>query len=224
MKNLSEQIGNQLISNTFCKLEELAMNLNISIRTVQRKFQSLEIIKSYDNNSRYFALRTTAEFNSFGIWEHDNIHFSKYGNLKKTFIAVIRYSEGGMNGSQIGKVLGLLPRSFLSHYKNLEEIRREKIQGKYIYFSSENQIYEQQLFRRKQLSEPTTNPEKMLPTIAITLLVETIKYPDYDLEQLHNHVNKSGVAISKTAIVDFFQYHGLKKKRLSARNITPPIN
>ncbi len=204
MENLIGQIKNQLISNTFCKLEELATKLNISVRTVQRKFQSLEIIKSYDNNSRYFALRTTAQFNSFGIWEHGNVHFSKYGNLKKTFIAVIQCSEGGMNGSQIGKVLGLLPRSFLSHYKNLEEIRREEIQGKYIYFSAENQIYEQQLLRRRQLSEIVTNPEKMLPTIAITLLVETIKHPDYDLEQLHNHMNKSGVAISKKAIIDFF--------------------
>jgi len=212
MKNLTEQIKKQLISNTVCRLEQLAVKLNISIRTVQRKFQSLEIIKSYDNNSRYFALRATAQFNTFGIWEHENVHFSKYGNLKKTFIAVIRYSESGMNSIQIGEVLGLLPRSFLSPFKNLEEIRREKIQGRYIYFSAENQIYDQQLLKRKQLSETVTNPEKMLPTIAITLLVETIKYPDYDLEQLHNHVNKSGVTISKTAIVDFFQYHGLEKK------------
>ena len=110
MKNHSEQIKKRFKTNVICKLEEFANNLNISIRTVQRKFKSLELIKSYDHNSSYFALQETAQFNNYGIWKYTNVHFSKFGNLRSTFIAIIQQSESGLKFSEIGEILGIDPR------------------------------------------------------------------------------------------------------------------
>jgi hypothetical protein len=52
----------------------------------------------------------------------------------------------------------------------------------------------------------------MLTTIAISLLLERIKHPDYKVEQLCTFMKKSGITISIEAIDEFFQYHGVERK------------
>jgi len=61
----------------------------------------LDTIRSYDHNGRYFSLEKLARFNSKGIWEYNNIHFSKFGTLKNTLVAFINNSSQGMDASQI---------------------------------------------------------------------------------------------------------------------------
>lgn len=174
----------------------------------------MDVIKSYDHNSQFFALRETAQFNEYGIWKYNNVHFSRHGGLKNTFIAVVKNSGNGMNTSQIREVLGIEPRSFLFHYKDIKEIRRDKIQGSYVYFNAEDRRYNEQLLKRKQLGENKKPPPKLSPTIAISILVEKIKNPGHNVEQLHNHLKNTGVTITIRAINSFFEYYGIEKKTI----------
>jgi transcriptional antiterminator len=116
MKTLSDQHQNQFKEHIVMTINELASFLNVSIRTVQRKLKQWKTIRSYDKNGRYYALEEIAKFNVHGIWEYKKIHFSKYGNLKKSLIEVIKKSKSGMNAVEIREVLGMDTRSFLFHY------------------------------------------------------------------------------------------------------------
>ena len=206
-----ERIENQFIEKIVVTLPELSRLLNVSIRTIQRITRKRDTIRSYDHNGRYFSLERLAEFNSYGIWEYSNIHFSKFGNLKNTLIAVINNSTQGMDASQIRDVLGIDTRSFLYQYKDVSSLKREKLDGSYVYFSSEPGKFTEQLSRRK-LNMEAISPPPLKDIIAINVLVAAIKHPNFTTEGLSKHLHKLGIRVKPKAIQDFFKFYGIEKK------------
>lgn len=210
MKTL-QNIENQFIEKKVLTLRDLSQYFNVSVRTVQRMISPLDTIRSYDHNGRYFSLEKLAGFNSMGIWEYNNIHFSRFGTLKNTLVAIVNNSSHGMDASQIKDVLGMDTRSFLFQYKNVSGIKREKVGSHYVYFSSEPEQFSKQLSNRKQgLVSLAQAP--LEGTAAISVLVETIKHPDFTFEQLSKHLGKQGIKIKPGIIEDFFVFYGIEKK------------
>jgi hypothetical protein len=206
-----ERIENQFDEKIVITLPELSRLLNVSIRTIQRITRKWDTIRSYDHNGRYFSLERLAEFNSYGIWEYSNIHFSKFGNLKNTLIAIINNSTQGMDASQIRDVLGVDTRSFLYQYKDVSSLKREKLGGSYVYFSSEPVKFTEQLSRRK-LNMEAISPPPLKDIIAINVLVAAIKHPGFTTEGLSKHLHKLGIRVKPKAIQDFFKFYGIEKK------------
>jgi len=95
-------------------------------------------------NGSYYTLPSIAKFDQYGLWHFRDIHFSKYGNLKETLISLVENSENGLDSNQIGQLLQLDSRSFLSHFNNIDQLYREKINGRFVYFTSDKVIYQQQ--------------------------------------------------------------------------------
>src|SRR6056297_884708 len=126
-----KSIENLFVEKKVLTLQNLSGYLNVSVRTIQRMLSSLDMIRSYDHNGRYFSLEKLARYNSMGIWEYNNIHFSKFGTLKNTLSAIVNNSSQGMDASQIKDVLGVDTRSFLFQYKDASGIKREKIGNHY---------------------------------------------------------------------------------------------
>ena len=207
-----KRIKNQFDEKIVVTLPELSRLLNVSIRTIQRITRKWDTIRSYDHNGRYFSLERLAEFNSYGIWEYSNIHFSKFGNLKNTLIAIINNSTQGMDASQIRDVLGVDTRSFLYQYKDVSSLKREKLGGIYIYFSSDQGKFTEQLSRRKQSME-AISPPPLKGIVAINVQVAAIKHPGYTAEGLSKHLHKLGIRVKPEAIQDFFKFYGIEKKR-----------
>ena len=206
-----QSIENHFIEKIVLTLQNLSQFLSVSVRTVQRMISPLDTIRSYDHNGRYFSLEKLARFNSMGIWEYSNIHFSKFGTLKNTLAAIINNSSQGMDTSQIKDVLGMDTRSFLFQYKDVSGIKREKFGSHYVYFSSEPGQFSKQLSNRKQgLVSMVQAP--LEGTAAISVLVETIKNPDFTFEQLSKHLSKQGIKIKPGIIEDFFVFYGIEKK------------
>ena len=54
-------------------LEQASSEKRCSIRTVQRQFAKLPVIRSYNKNSRYYTLSEIADFNNHGIWSYRDI-------------------------------------------------------------------------------------------------------------------------------------------------------
>ena len=214
--NALECIENQFIEKIAVTLRELSQFLNVSIRTIQRKIRQWDTIRSYDHNGSYFSLKKLATFNSYGIWEYNNIHFSKFGTLKNTLVAIINNSSHGMDGSQIRDVLGMDTRSFLFQYKDVSGIKREKIGDNYVYFSSEQQQFSEQLLKRKLDSQALAQPP-LKGSAAISVLVEAIKHPDFTSEQLSGHLHKQGIEIKPKIIQSFFAFYGIEKKTTDLR-------
>ena len=125
-------------------LERVSRENNCSIRTVQRHFAKLPVLRSYNKNSRYHTLSDIPVFNAEGIWRFRDILFSKYGNLKATVKHLIVSSERGLSGNEIGEIVQLSPRSFMHHFRELEGVLREKHDGVYVYFSEDPSKYAKQ--------------------------------------------------------------------------------
>ena len=211
-----ECIENQFIEKIVVTLPELSRLLNVSIRTIQRITREWNTIRSYDHNGRYFSLERLAEFNSYGIWEYSNIHFSKFGNLKNTLIAIINNSTQGMDALQIRDVLGVDTRSFLYQYKDISALKREKLGGIYVYFSSDQGKFTEQLSRRK-LNMEAISPPPLKSIIAINVLVAAIKHPGFTTEGLSKYLHKLGIRVKPEAIQNFFKFYGIEKKTTDLR-------
>ncbi len=209
--NTLENVENHFIEKNVLTLQNLSRFLSVSVRTVQRTIRPLGTIRSYDHNGRYFSLKKLARFNSMGIWEYNNIHFSKFGTLKNTLAAIINNSDQGLDAAQIKDVLGVDTRSFLYQYKDISGIKREKVGSHYVYFSSEPRQFSKQLSNRKQ-SLASMAQAPLEGTAAISVLVETIKYPDFTFEQLSKYLGKQGIRIKPEVIKDFFLFYGIEKK------------
>ena len=211
MKDKLQCIENEFNKSIVLTLHDLSDFLNVTVRTVQRLLKKCDTIRSYDHNGRYFSFARLAQFNSHGIWEYNSIHFSKFGNLKQTLIAVISNSPMGMDAPQIREVLGVETRSFLSKYSDNSQIRREKIGGRYVYFSANQDSYLAQFSKRENAFIRLSKSE-LNNTEAIRVLIAAIQHPDFTIEQLSMHLRTEKIIIEPMVIKNFFSSHEIKKK------------
>ena len=114
-------------------LKEVAELILSSIHTARRRLKTWRAHTSYNHNGRYYALPDAVEFDADGLWKCNGVFFSQFGNLKQTFVEQVRRSQAGLDGAEMRSVLGLDPRSFLSAFADHPRIRREKIQGRFVY-------------------------------------------------------------------------------------------
>ena len=152
-------------------LGELAELLHSSIHTARRRLKAWQTHTSYNRNGQYYTLPEVPEFDTHGLWRWRGVFFSQHGNLKETLIELVRRSQAGVDAGEMRSVLGLEPRSFLSAFANHPRLRREKTQGRFVYYSSEPAVYSAQRQRRGELSAKGREPT---PFEAVGILVERI--------------------------------------------------
>ena len=193
-------------------IDQLIDLLKCSAITVRRYLKKWKAYTSINKNGRYYVLPQIPKFDKNGLWGYQTILFSKNGNLKKTIIHLVKHSEAGLNTLETSKVVGLPQKSsYMSRLMDLAEIRREKHQRKYIYFSNDLEIYSRQKHKRILL----TQESKKFPSDAeaVVILVQFIKHPDSNMQELSNKVAKQGVMIDTEMIKRFLKYHDLVEKK-----------
>ena len=191
-------------------LEDLANWLHCSKRTVQRRLTQLKTIRSYNRNGQYFSLEDIPKFDANGLWRYRGTYFSKFGNLTQTFVQLVRASQAGLTSHQAGDLIGLRPSSFLWNLHNHPEIKRQKHQGRYVYFSSEPARYAQQHQNRIMMRQSKRLPSEFE---AIAILVEKIKCPQLSLDELADKLKGENLCIAPEAIENLFLHHGLVIKK-----------
>ena len=127
-----------------------------------------------------------ADFDRHGIWTYKNACFSKFGNLRQTVIGIIKESQSGLTGEQLGKIIRLNENSFLSHFRGDKQIYREKFNYRYVYFASEKARRGFQLRNRKKQEGPLALPSDEQ---AIMILVKCIKLPNPSSSQIAKDLN-----------------------------------
>ena len=168
-------------------LPNLVEILQCSSRTAQTKLKMWKTYTSYNQNGKYYTLPEIPIFDEMGLWRFKNVAFSRHGNLKKTIIHLVCASTSGLSGSELGKILGLAPQSFVHHFRNVTGIRREKHDGVYVYFSDESDVY------NKQIQEKTSGTFPALAVSAgdaVMILVAIIKHHGISMEDLLLTVEK----------------------------------
>jgi len=194
-------------------LAQLALHLQRSQRTVHRQLKQWQTINSYNKNGRYYVLSDIPKFDTNGLWRWRDIFFSKYGNLTQTLIALVRNSKAGLNAAEMTELLELSPRSFLSSFREHPDLKREKHQGCFVYFSSDLTICERQKSQRLTMIRSAKLPSDIE---AIAILVETIKHPKISIEELCAQLKKKRCRMTPESVRNLFAYHGLTVKK------TPP--
>ena len=192
-------------------LEQLVQLLQCSAITVRRRLKKWRTYTSINKNGRYYTLPQIPVFDENGLWKYQRILFSKHGNLKQTVIELIRQSSSGLDAGQIAKKLDLAANSsFFSQLKNATAVKREKHQGRFVYFSDSAEIYD----RQKQHRMLSNHRSIELPTDAeaVVILVQLIKHPDISIERLVDKVGQVNKRIEADVIKRFLQFHGLLKK------------
>jgi len=201
--------------NKVLTIEQLVELFESSVITVRRCLKKWKAHTSFNHNGRYYTLWGIPQFDSNGIWKYQTILFSQYGTLKQTIIELIRRSETGLSARQIAQVVEIPSNSSIfSQLHNVSVIRREKHQGRFVYFSDEQVLYEEQkyaLYRSEDAARLPSAEE------AVRILVQYIKYPHIGLEQLSDRVARQGKMIAPSVIRSFLGHHDLLKKNQDTR-------
>jgi len=190
-------------------IDQLMDLLNSSVITVRRRLKQWNVYTSINKNGRYYVLPDVPMFDKNGLWNYQDIFFSRHGNLKKTIIQLIRQSESGLSAPEISELVGIAPNSsFLYHFHDVPGIRREKHKGRFIYFSDDPELRTKQCFLREG--------EKKFPSDAeaVVILLQFIKHPNSSVEELSNKITHQWNKIEPSVIRNFLKYHGLIKKKL----------
>ena len=191
-------------------LEEVAELVDSSIHTARRRLKEWRAHTSYNQNGRFYALPDVPAFDGDGLWHWRGVFFSRYGNLKQTVVELIRRSSAGVDAGEIGSLLGLDPRSFLSSFADHPQIKREKAQGRFVYYCADRSVYSEQQQRRSALSTQGRQPT---PFEAIAILVEKIKHPTLSNETLSQRLRKQKLSVEPETIENLFARHGLAVKK-----------
>lgn len=199
-------------------VEELTRLLKSSAVTARRRLKQWNAYTSINRNGRYYVLPEVAEFDEKGLWNHHMVFFSRHGNLRKTIVQLIKESEAGLSAREISERVGLRANSsFLSGFRDVSGIRRERQRGRYIYFSEEEDFYLRQKEHREQLR--TREVRQMPPDAeAVLILVDRIKHPNAPLEECALRLQKKTSHLRVEAVYALLEYHGLLKKTPDTRS------
>lgn len=197
-------------------INDLKMRMMVSEITIRRKLKKWGAITSYNKNGRYYTLIHIPKFDSWGLWNYNDIRFSKYGNLTQTIIQLINQSSSGLHAEEVGDLIDYAPHSLLHRLAGKAAIRREKLYGKYVYFSCDEQEYKAQLNKYKSIQAQYRDDD--IPClIAIRLLIEKISRPKDSTAQLVRRLQKDNVKISELEAMRFLEKHRIEKKTLDLR-------
>ena len=148
---LLNKLGSYFKRHKIATIDQLQSALgNPNERTVFRKLKSLDYLSSYSHKGMYYSLQSTAKFNAEGLWSHQAVWFSRFGSLLQTAKAFIDRSESGYSAAELREALHVETKHCLLKLIRTAKLRREKIQGCYIYFCSEAKTYSCQQKSRLQ--------------------------------------------------------------------------
>lgn len=184
--------------------------IHSSVHTARRLLKTWKVFHSYNQNGIYYTLPNVPEFDANGLWRHRGVFFSKYGTLKQTVIELICRSGAGLDAAEVGAIVGLDPRSFFSAFAKHAKLRREKTQGRFVYYAAEPSMGARQRQQRGAMNASAKQPSELE---AIAILVEQIKHPASNFDDLSKQLKKLKFSIAPQTIQNFFTRSGLTVKK-----------
>ena len=189
--------------------------LSCSVATARRRLKQWGAYTSYNHNGRYYTLPQIATFDANGLWRYRGVFFSKHGNLKQTLVHLVTHSAQGLSGAELGELLGLQPRSFLSHFRSHPALYREQLMGRWIWFCADPKIGKTQ--KHARLACAVVKAPRMPSDMeAVMILVDLIHHPNSALEQIADRLKPQGLDIDVEAIRQLLVHHDLLKKTVDS--------
>jgi hypothetical protein len=193
-------------------LEQLLGKVRCSRSTVVRRLKEHGYHSSYNQSGRFLTIPEIAGFDSRGLWFCRGARFSRFGNLKNTVIHFVESSQDGMTSEELLILLGVRCHNALLDLATDGEIHREQIGPTFIYFDRRRSHRREQIRRRQSYVKEQPQPRPTNRQVIATLL-ELIKDPKINRQDIVARCQRSGVQISHQLVDVIFKIYGLDKKR-----------
>lgn len=207
MNNLQTKTQKLLRRKKVFTIEQVAKALNCALISARRYLKKWNTYKSCNKNSRYYTLPEVPKFDQHGLWQYEDIVFSKFGSLKETIVQLVLNSKSGLSVNELTSMTGT-SHTFLYQMQDISELKKEKIGSKYFFFSSQDVNYRKQKDNLKQ----TQTSKLPSDSQAVLILVELIKNPDIDSKKISANLAKQNHNIEAEVVSNLLEKHDLLKK------------
>lgn len=212
MENNPQDLLIQLFDQKKClTIAELTLSLNYSTISIRRFLKDVGYYSSFTHNSMWYTLHSIPSFNKRGLWFHQDIGFSKHGNLKQTILNLINRSPQGLTAKDLFDILLISCHPVLNQMYKKNQIGRFNTQRGYVYLSMDVKKGRKQLQLLQSRLMRIKEPESLNAQTALYVLIEYIKHPEASVYELSKAVEKKEVKASPEAIIRLFKEHDLKK-------------
>ena len=180
--------------------------------SVFRRLSTLGYLSSYTHTGRHYTLQTIAQFDADGLWRFEGIGFSRDGTLKATVRRLVETSEAGRMQHELQLRLGVRVHNPLLDLVEDKQLRRDSVEGEYVYLAAARQRATEQLDRRRAL--PTEAPPA--PALEVEVLLEVIhgaRVPPPQAATVAARLAARGIVVSVAQVAAVFSRHGLGKKK-----------
>jgi len=200
---------------------DLAQQLEVSRKTVQRALGKAGAYASLNGNSAYVTLKNTPRFDRRGLWGYQQLRFSRHGDLPRTIQALVEQSSQGCTLEELQQWLGTRVHNHLSRLLRRSEIQRFFLGRHAIYTSAAPAPRQQQQAARQPSAtaeplEPVVHEAPALPPgmkamDLIQLLLQMLRKPEASPASLAKSLQAKGLAIHADQVREAMAFYGLKK-------------
>jgi hypothetical protein len=195
--------------------KELLEVTGCSTMTAWRLLHRHGYFTSYNDNARHYTLADIPEFDERGLWAYRHARFSKWGSLTQTIVKLVQGSSSGLTAQQLQQWLHVRNvKPILCRLIQRKSFTRERIGGRFVYFSSQQKTRAKQHQQRKTEMERVT-AERSLPPLdqIIALLVEIIRRPRNTPRQWARRLIQRGIRIGTGDIQAVLTHYGIDPKK-----------
>lgn len=190
---------------------ELLQQHHCSSATLWRLLRQLGYCTSYNYNAGFYTLASIPRFDDWGLWSYHDIRFSKWGTLPQTMVAVIEQSAAGMTAAEVAALLHVGDARPLLYKLAVEQrLRREALEGSFVYFAAPAHRHEQQQRCRREQAAMRQLPE---PERIIALLVEMMRHPHQRPGQWARNLARHGIGIDSDDVRAVMAHFDLSPKK-----------
>jgi hypothetical protein len=211
-----KKVENFLRKRRVVTMSDLCEVIGSSSRmTVFRQLCKIEYVSSYTHAGRYYTLYDIARFDSDGIWFYDDIGFSQNGSLKNTVNYLVDNGDVGKFHSDLERQLRVRVHNVLLDLVKSKQIKRIKIEGQYLYLSTDKERSTKQIEQRDRLSMqarriPVYISEPMLIEILAEVIRQSKRHPRVD--QVASALAIRGLPIAENDVLTVFEHYDIEKK------------
>lgn len=184
-----------------------------SQRSLFRDLASVGYLSSYTHTGRYYTLETIPQFDADGLWRFEGIGFSREGTLKATVRRLVDKSEAGCTHRDLHLRLGARVHNPLLDLVERKHLRRDSVDGQYVYLAASRTHATEQLKRRRAL--PTAPTAPMLDVEVLIEVIHGARAPLPEAATVAARLAARGIGATVAQVAVVLDRYGLKQTPLS---------
>ena len=211
---LLQEIAEYIKTETVVDLKSLRERFRgRSVPSLHRDLAKLKCATSFTDNSRYYTLPDTPNYDENGLWRHGSIGFSKYGTAKETVRVLISESLSGLSHAELQEMLGIslyTPLRVLVEEKAVSSVTDGK---KIMFFSGDETVSQRQRNIRSERALAVADHPFNLTTVIDVLLAVFLENRN-QVESAYKYL-KSGKChhITRKEVEEIFAHYKLPGKK-----------